>query len=72
MRDPKISNILRFMAKHKATGTETGVCNFGRVSVAYYPVCGRYTWFMDGDPITKKAAVEWLTSPRGTAELTDL
>jgi hypothetical protein len=63
MRDPKISDILRFMAKSKARGDETGWCEFGRVAVAYYPRCGRYTWFMDGDPITKKEAVKWLVSP---------
>jgi len=42
---------------------KTGRWCFDRVSVHYYPVCGRYTFFLFGMPISQRKLVSWMTSP---------
>ena len=63
MRNPRIADILRDRAKKNATKTDTGTAGFDRVTVAYYPVSERCTWFLDGEPVSKKEAVDWLVRP---------
>jgi len=47
-------------AKNNAVGDSTGYANEGNVSVRYYPVSGRYAWFVEYGPITKSLAVRLL------------
>ena len=65
-RDPRAADVLRDKARRAATATETGVALFGKLVVAYYPRCQRYAWFMDGQPVNKRDAIQWLTSPSNT------
>jgi hypothetical protein len=64
MRDPRAADILRDKAKAASQGDVTGVAMFGPLVVAFYPLCERFAWFLDGQPINKRDAMTWLVKPR--------
>lgn len=66
MRDPRAADILRAKAKAASQGDVTGVAMLGPLLVAFYPLCERFAWFLDGQPVNKKDAVQWLISPSDT------
>jgi hypothetical protein len=65
MRNPRTVDILCQIARKAAQGDTPGTALFGDLALAYYPISERFTWFLDGERITKKEAIKWLTSPSG-------
>ena len=66
-RDPRAADILREKARLAAAdGETTGKAAFGPLAVDFYPLCGRYAWFLGGQPVNKRDAIRWLTSPSST------
>ena len=55
--DPVIVTTLEMVSKERAVGNETGIACSGDICVRYYPVSGRYAWFDDRGPCTKRVAV---------------
>ena len=49
-------------AKASAGATKTGIAMHGNLGVRYYPVCGRFAWFDENGPISKRLAVRLLNS----------
>ena len=70
MQEQKLSRVtpqldmLRAMAHSRAHGGMTGSQSFGRITVAYYPVCRRYAWWVDDDRATMSAAADVLLGLR--------
>jgi hypothetical protein len=55
-KDPLIVIALERRAKANAVNDHTGLaCEHG-VTVAYYPRCGRYAWFNENGPVSKRWA----------------
>ena len=40
---------LRDVARARSADTKTGAVSVGRILCAYYPVCNRFAWWVDGD-----------------------
>ena len=57
-------DMLRAMARRRATGGKTGSKSYGRITVAYYPVCRRYAWWVDEDRANMSAAADVLLGVR--------
>ena len=38
-------------------GSKTGKASRGNVTLAYYPACKRFVWFVDKDPCIKSYAI---------------
>ncbi len=66
MQERKLSRVtfqldmLRTVARRRATGGRTGSKRYGRITVAYYPQCRRYAWWVDEDRTTMAAAADVL------------
>jgi len=58
-----IKKAARFEQQRTNTIGKTGRWYFDHVGVHYYPVCGRYTFFLFGKPISQRELVLWMTSP---------
>ena len=49
-------------AKASAGKAKTGIATNGNLGVRYYPVCGRFAWFDENGPISKRLAIRLLNS----------
>ena len=66
MNRPRIINLLKRKAREAQTLTGaigvTGKWSLGPISVHYYPVCGRFTFFLYDLPISQRRLVTWMTA----------
>jgi hypothetical protein len=63
--EPQLIQLLKQQARTAQrdtnTCTATGITKFGPVSVAFYPCCERYTFWLHDEPTSQSKIMQWLT-----------